>query len=202
MKSMKRSLSVIIALSLPILGSCGGPTLASKTASAIQTLMANGAEAFLLGGGGAYTQECSGGGSFTYSPPSSIDPLNPVLDLAVSFQDCAIQVCGDELIFANSTNNTTFSLRALNPNDVAELIGGGSVVGGDDNFFEIEIEADEQPVKGFLKGNLSFGYRMRIIGNSRSLKEILIIHSETNEPAKIQNKSIPARDFRKLTDRC
>jgi len=185
-----------------LLSACGGPTLDSKAANAVQTLLATSAEAFLLGGGAATVSiACSGGGTLTYSPPTTLNPGDSSLDLPVSFDDCVIKVCEDEITF-NSTGQSLLSLTGLDPADATNLIGGDAIVGDDDQFLEIELVAEEQGVLGFLQGRLDFAYRMRIIGNNKGLSEISIVESERGDPLAVQGKPLKAPALAGLADRC
>lgn len=200
---MRLRLSLIHGLLVPFLAaSCGGPNLQAKTANAIQTLLANSAEAFLLGGGAASVDlNCSGGGSFSYSPPTSINPGDTSIDLPMTFDDCIIKVCGDEITF-NSEGATLLSLTGLDPSQVGDLVGGGAIVGDDQQFLEIEIISQEQGVTGFLKGKVDFAYRMRIIGSSAGLTNISIVESTRGEPLKVKGETIKATTLKTLADRC
>lgn len=196
-----RSLSSILLVSL-LVSACGGPTLDSKAANAVQTLLATSVEAFLLGGGSTTVSvPCSGGGTLTYSPPTSINPGDTSIDLPVSFDACIIKVCGDEVTFTAS-GQTLLSLTGLDPSDVGNLIGGDAIIGTDDQFLEIEILSSKQGVEGFLDGKVDFAYRMRIIGNNRGLSEISILESSRGKPLTIQGRQLKAPNLAGLADRC
>ncbi len=181
---------------------CGGPNLESKAANAIQTLLANSAEAFLLGGGSTpVTFECSGGGSLTYNAPTSIDPGDTNLDLPITFNNCKIKVCSDTITFT-SAGTSLLSMIGLDPGQAADLVGGDAIVGDDEQFLEIEIVASAQGVRGFLQGNVDFAYKMRIIGNNRGLKTISIVESERGDPLKVRGQALPATGLSALADRC
>lgn len=200
---MRVGLPLIALIVLPsLVGGCGGARVDAKAANAVQTLLANAAEAFLLGGGAASVSlTCSGGGTLTYSPPTAINPGDTSIDLPITFSDCVIKVCGDEITF-NSSGQSLLSLTGLDPSQVGELIGGGALVGDDDQFLEIEILAADQGVSGFLQGALDFGYRMRIIGNNKGLSTISIVESTRGDPLVIQGREIKAEHLANLADRC
>jgi len=191
---------------LALLGSCGGPNIEAKAANAVQTLMAYTAEALLLnGGGGVVTQKCSGGGDLSYDAstiPAIIDPNVDSVDIAIIFDDCIIKVCGDDVTFKSSTTATRVKINGLDAGDVANLIGGDAIIGADDQFFEIELISEDQEVSGFINGSLSYGYKMRIIGNENGLKDISIVESDRAESLEIQKKTLPASQLEILADRC
>jgi len=200
---MRLKIALTAWMLAPLLATgCGGPNLKAKTANAIQTLLANSAEAFLLGGGAAsVTLKCTGGGSFSYSPPATINPGDTSIDLPITFEDCVIKVCGDEITF-DSSGETLLSLTGLEPSQVGDLVGGGAIVGDNQQFLEIEIISQDQGVLGFLKGKVDFAYRMRIIGNNEGLSSISIVESTRGEPLKIKGEALKATSLKTLADRC
>jgi hypothetical protein len=188
---------------LLLCGSCGGPNIESKSANAIQTLLSYTAEALLIGGSGSVSQTCSGGGSLSYDATGiTLLPGQSFGNIPVSFSDCVIKVCGDQVTFKTSSSKATLKILGLDENDAINLIGGGALIGANDKFFELELLVNDQEVEGFLSGSLSFSYKMRIIGNNQGLKKILILDASSSQPLKIQNKSIPASSIQKLADRC
>ena len=189
-------------LGLLLLQACGGPDLDSKTANAVQTLLATSAEAFLLGGGStSVSVACNGGGTISYSPPTAINPGDTSIDLPLNFDDCVLKVCDDELIF-DSTGQSLLSITGLDPSQVGDLVGGGAIVDDDEQFLEIEIVSSEQGVRGFLKGKVDFAYRMRIIGNNLGLSEISILDSTRGGALEIRGKKLEAEKLKSIADRC
>jgi hypothetical protein len=199
---LKTPLFPTLALGLVFLPGCGGPSLEAKTANAIQTLLSTSAEAFLLGGGQtSVSVACNGGGSLSYSPPAAINPGDTSIDLPVNFNNCKLKVCGDELTF-EASGQSLLSLTGLDPSQVGNLIGGGAIVGNDEQFLEIEIISSDQGVKGFLTGNVDFAYRMRIIGSTKGLSEISILDSNRGEALEVKGQKIRSDTLKAIADRC
>lgn len=204
-----RNLAMLATLAL-LSSSCAGVTLEAKMANAIQTVMANSAEAFLLKDSSetSVSFSCSGGGELVYSEGSGggfgsidLDAETGSATFPLSFNDCAINVCGDSITFA-SGGSASLVLSALEADQVTTLIGGGALVGDEESFFQIEIIVTDQAVTGFLEGTISFAYRMRVIGSTDGLSEILILDSESGDPVSLPTGSLPASSISVEANRC
>lgn len=202
------------ALSLPALAllgsSCAGVTLEAKMANAIQTVMANSAEAFLLKEPDetSVSFSCSGGGELVYSEGSGggfgsidLDAETGSATFPLTFNDCIINVCGDSITFA-AGGEASLVLSALEADQVASLVGGDALVGEEESFFEIEVIVSSQTVTGFLEGNISFAYKMRIIGSQEGLSEIRILDSDSGDPVSLPSGNLPAASLSQEADRC
>ncbi|NCN28469.1 hypothetical protein GW915_12950 [bacterium] len=206
MKAIFRTINALACTGLLL--SCGGVTLEAKMANAIQTIMSNSAEAFLLNdaeSGDTITFNCSSGGSLSYSGDFDLidfDPLDGASTGSASFpmiiSNCKIDVCGDTFTFETG-GTANLIISGLNP---ADIIGGEDLVGNENKFFQLELIITDQPVSGFLQGTMSFAYKMRIVGSTAGLSEIEILDSDSGEPAKLPSGPIPASSLEKLADRC
>ena len=174
-------------------------------ANAIQTVMSNTAEAFLLrDGANTVTFDCSGGGTLSYSGSFAgidLDAGAGTASFPAIFSDCIIKVCGDSLTFS-SDGSATITISALSPDQVGSIIGGGAIIGEGEDFFEIELAITDKTVTGFVEGVVSFAYKMRIVGSTAGLSEIQIVESESGGPISISGSELPAASLSTLADRC
>ncbi len=175
-------------------------------ANAVQTVMSNAAEAFLLreDGEGTVTFQCSGGGTLSYS--GSFDDVDLDADsgsasFPVVFDNCIIKVCGDSITFATG-GTATLVIAALSDSQVGNLVGGGAIIGADEDFFELELIIADKPVTGIVEGNIGFAYKMRIIGSVNGLSEIQIIESSSGDPLSLPSGPLPASTLSTLAERC
>ncbi len=181
--------------------SCGGPSHDAQVANFLQTVMANAIEAYLLKSGGTAELECGLGGDLAYVAGTVTNPGDEIADLPVAFTKCKIDACGQAIVF-DGTGDTEISLLALSESQIADIVSGGSGLTDDDQFLELEIHAEDQEVSGFLRGKISFSYRMRIVGSESSLKGVQILDSNSGKPLKLNGRTYKASELQDLANGC
>jgi hypothetical protein len=192
---------LFLGSTLLALGACGEPSHEARVANFLQTVMANAIEAYLLKSGGTAELDCSKGGQLAYTAGALSNPGDEISDLAVTFTKCGIDACGKKIVF-DGNENTTLRLLALSESQIADIVTGGTGLTEDDQFLELEISAEDQSVTGFLRGNLTFSYRMRIVGSEASLKGVQILDAEDGKPLKLNGRTYKASELSALADGC
>jgi hypothetical protein len=180
--------------SLLLISSCGGPSKEARTANVLQTIMASVVEGYLLKDAAeAPNIDCSKGGSITYGDATFSLTTGTV---PIEFHDCKIDACG-QTVTLDGTTTTNIRMTAAT---AAEIITGGLDAG--EQAIELQIEASNQEMTGFIEGDIDFAYTMKVIGSSSSIRAFVIENTSGKDPLELDGKTYNGEDLQSLASGC
>lgn len=187
-----------------MVGSCGGPSPQAKVASAVLSLMSDVVAAFVTKEGSSLDivfqcgDQSGSEGSFSYAVPSVLsDPLQLLLNpdaavsLAVTFNDCVINVCGERLVLSGGTATLDMGLSA------AQVVSGSVPAA-------FTLRVSEQTFSGFQSGIFSYAYRIEanFDGGLDELSGISILDADPAQPIVIDGTTLDGAKVLEISEGC